>query len=212
MINMSENTIKFPVVTTEMLKKSGANFDNINELIEQEKIVRVKRGHYLHKAALQFPHKACFSAFKDALYCLESAAYIFGYLKHEPPKVMIAASKMESRKKYKSKVLPVKMMVRDEKYYHVGYSQIRFEGFTINVTDRERTLLDSIRHNKKMDPRIYGKIITGYINDEHKNIDRLVKYASQLRLIKKVEILLQPWLGEEISNVLQAQGDNHEKN
>lgn len=201
---MSENTIKFPVVTTQMLKNSGANFDNINELIDQDKIVRVKRGHYLHKAALQFPHKACFSVFNDALYCLESAAFLYGYLTNEPSSVMVAASKLESRKKYKSKVLPIKMMVRDEKYFHVGYSQMKVEGFVINITDRERTLLDSIRHSKRMDPRIYGKIIAGYINDDRRNVERLVDYAIKLRLIKKVEILLQPWLGEEINRVIEA--------
>lgn len=201
---MSENTIKFPVVTTQMLRKSGANFDNINELIEQDKIVRIKRGHYLHKAALQYPHKACFSVFKDALFCLESAAFLYGYLTNEPSNVMIAASKLESRKKYKSKVLPIRMMVRDEKYFHVGYSQMKVEGFVINITDRERTLLDCIRHSKRMDPRIYGKIIAGYINDDQKNVGRLVDYAIKLRLIKKVEILLQPWLGHEINKVLET--------
>lgn len=195
---MTENTIKFPVVTTRMLKEQGANFTNINQLIEEEKIVRIKRGFYLHKDALAFPHRASFATFKDALYTLESAAFIYGYLKHEPARIYIAASKQESRKKYKSKVLPVKMMVRDEKYYHVGYSQLKVDGFMINITDRERTVLDCIRHSKKIDPRIYGKIIAGYIHDDQKNVKRLVSYAMTLRLIKKVDILFEPWLGQEI--------------
>lgn len=200
---MNENTIRFPVVTTKMLKNSGASFDDINDLIEQEKIVRVKRGFYLHKEALQYPHKACYATFKDALYVLESAAYIYGYLAYEPPYVMIAASKLESRKKYKSRVLPIKMMVRDDKYYHVGFSQIHHQGFLINITDRERTLLDSIRHSKRMDNRIYGKIVSGYINDDQKNLERLVNYAIQLRLIKKVELLLRPWLGNQLDEILK---------
>ncbi len=199
---MSENTMKFPVVTTQTLKSQGANFTNINQLIEQDKIVRVKRGFYIHKAALQYPHKASFSAFKEALFCLESAAYIFGYLNNEPAKVHIAASKQESRKKYKSKVLPIVMMVRDEKYFYLGYSQMVFDGFVIHVTDRERTILDCMRHSKRMDSRIYGKIVAGYIKDEKKNIDKLVSYAITLRLIKKVEILFEPWLGQEIQESL----------
>ena len=201
---MNENTVKFPVVTTKMLKKSGANFSDINDLIEQEKIVRVKRGFYLHKEALQYPHKACFATFRDALYVLESAAYIYGYLDYEPATVMIAASKLESRKKYRSKVLPIRMMVRDDKYYHVGYSQKKHQGFMINITDRERTLLDSIRHSKRMDARIYGKIVAGYINDEKKNLERLVDYSIQLRLIKKVELLLRPWLVNQLDEILEA--------
>lgn len=195
---MTQNTIKFPVVTTQMLKDQGANFANINQLIDEDKIVRIKRGHYLHKDALEFPHRASFAAFKDALYALESAAYIYGYLSNEPAKIFIAASKQESRKKYKSKVLPVKMMVRDEKYFHVGYSQKKVDGFMINITDRERTILDCIRHSKKMDTRIYGKIIAGYIKDENKDVKRLVSYALTLRLMKRVDILFEPWLGQEI--------------
>lgn len=200
---MNENTIKFPVVTTKMLKDQGANFANINQLIEDDKIVRIKRGHYLHKDALEFPHRASFAAFKDALYTLESAAYIYGYLSHEPAKINVAASKQESRKKYKSKILPVKMMVRDEKYYHVGFTQTKVDGFLINITDRERTILDCIRHSKKMDTRIYGKIIAGYIKDESKNVKRLVSYATTLRLMKRVEILFEPWLGVEIEMAKQ---------
>ncbi len=200
---MSENTIKFPVVTTAALKEKGANFSNINQLIEQDKIVRVKRGYYMNKAALQFPHKACFSAFSDALFCLESAAYVYGYLNSEPRRVYVAASKQESRKKYKSKVLPIVMMVRDEKYFYLGYSQKAFNGVLINVTDRERTILDCMRHSKRMDSRIYGKIIAGYIKDDKKNIDKLVSYAITLRLIKKVEILFDPWLGSEIRQAIE---------
>jgi predicted transcriptional regulator of viral defense system len=195
---MTQNTIKFPVVTTQMLKDSGANFSNINQLIEDDKIVRIKRGYYLHKDALEYPHRACFATFRAALYTLESAAFIYGYLSHEPAKIFIAASKQESRKKYKSKVLPVKMMVRDEKYFHVGYTQKKVEGFLINITDRERTVLDCIRHSKRMDTRIYGKIIAGYIKDEQRNVKRLVSYAMTLRLLKRVDILFEPWLGKEI--------------
>lgn len=195
---MNGQTIKFPVVTTDTLLKQGADFQTINQLLKQNKIVRIKRGFYMSSEAIKNPHQAAFEAFPNAMYCLLSSAYLFGYLTNEPELVYIAASKKESRKKYKSKVLPLKSMTRDDKYYDLGKSQITIKDKVLNTTDRERTILDCIRHSDLIGPDAYGQVLLGYIQDPNKNIEHLVDYAKQMRLIAKVLLIFKPWLKHDL--------------
>ena len=201
---MSQQTIKFPVVTTDTLLKQGADFQTINHLLDQKKIVRIKRGFYISSEALLHPHLAAFEAFPLAMYCLLSSAYLFGYLKQEPPLVYIAASKKESRKKYRSKVLPLKSMTRDDKYYDLGKSVVVVNNRTIHTTDRERTILDCIRHSDLIGIEAYGQVLMGYIQDENKNVKQLVEYAKQMRLTQKVILIFKPWLKNELMSHLES--------
>lgn len=191
---MNEYLLKQPIFTTDYLMDRGFTFKMIQQLIEDEQIVRVKRGLYANPTRFKNAHEAAFTLFPEACFCTLSAAYVYGYIYHAPKEVMIAASKNESRIKYRTEWLPLSPMYRDVKYYDLGITEITFNGKTFRLTDRERTVLDVIRHRKSLNPLDYQRVIQGYIFDDLKDVDRLICYAIKLRMIKKVQILFDPWI------------------
>jgi len=208
--NMSTNLLKKPLYTTQTLQESGYSFRMIQQLIANDEIVRVKRGLYVPSFRLKEKHECAFSLFPNALFCLQSAAYVYGYLYKQPNLIYIAANKNESRIKYDSDVLPLKTMYRDLKYYYIGYSSTLYNGVKISITDRERTVLDCIRHRNLIGINTYQQVIQNYILDPQKDVFKLIIYAKKMRMIRKVAYIFEPWI-ENFSKRIEQVLDEYDK-
>jgi predicted transcriptional regulator of viral defense system len=191
---MSQRLFYHPLYTTQRLLDAGFTFRTIQDLIDQQKIVRVKRGLYVPADRIHHQHECAFSLFDKALFCLMSAAFVYGYVYQQPKQIYIAANKNESRIKYRSDFLDIKTMYRDNKYFMLGYDQTVFNGHHIHITDRERTVLDCIRHRNMIGSLAYHKVIEGYIEDPKKDVIALICYAKKMRIFKKVKLIFEPWI------------------
>jgi predicted transcriptional regulator of viral defense system len=120
--------------------------------------------------------------------------FVYGYVYQQPSQIYIAANKNESRIKYRSDFLDIKTMYRDNKYFSLGYDETVFNGHRIHITDRERTVLDCIRHRNMIGSAAYHKVIEGYIEDPNKDVIALICYAQKMRIFKKVRLIFEPWI------------------
>ena len=59
-------------------------------------------------------------------------------------------------------------------------------GMKINVYDKERTICDIIKNRNNMDKEIFSKAIKKYIKSNNKNLNKLMKYAKELKVETKV--------------------------
>ena len=67
-------------------------------------------------------------------------------------------------------------------------------GMKLRVYDKERTICDIIKNKNKIDREIFAKAIQQYSKLKDKDLNKLMKYAKKMNILKKVreymEILL----------------------
>ena len=78
--------------------------------------------------------------------------------------------------------------------FNLGKTIDIFNGISLAVYDRERTLCDCFKYRTKLDNEIFNKAVNAYAVDENKNLVNLSKYAKEMKLSTKVmnvmEVLL----------------------
>lgn len=78
--------------------------------------------------------------------------------------------------------------------FNLGKVTDNFNGVSLAVYDRERTLCDCFKYRTKLDNEIFNKAVNAYAADDNKNLANLSKYAKEMKIYTKVmnvmEVLL----------------------
>lgn len=77
------------------------------------------------------------------------------------------------------------------KLHEPGKTYSDFDGITLPVYDRERTICDCFKYRTKLDNKIFNKAINAYVADDNKNLSNLSKYAKEMKVYKKVMDLME---------------------
>ncbi len=92
---------------------------------------------------------------------------------------------------------PNQSLLHSKKLFQIGKSADDFNGVTLDVYDRERTICDCFKYRTKLDRETFIKAVNAYAVDENKNLANLSKYAKEMKLYAKVmnvmEVLLNGW-------------------
>lgn len=123
--------------------------------------------------------------------CVESALFHYGYSDFVPRKWSIAVPRSMSRTKLKVDVLPLKAYYMQPGLYELGKTIDVFDGVTLPVYDRERTICDCFKYRAKLDNEIFNKALNSYAYDKKKNLNNLSVYAKKLHVYKKVTELME---------------------
>ena len=75
--------------------------------------------------------------------------------------------------------------------YTLGKTESDFNGYTLLIYDKERTICDCFKYRNQMDRETFAKAINAYSVDNDKNLINLSKYAKQLRVYKKVTEMME---------------------
>ena len=79
-------------------------------------------------------------------------------------------------------------------FLNLGKTIDNFNGISLAVYDRERTLCDCFKYRTKLDNEIFNKAVNAYAIDNNKNLVNLSMYAKEMKLYTKVmnvmEVLL----------------------
>lgn len=59
-------------------------------------------------------------------------------------------------------------------------------GMKIKVYDKERTICDIVKNKNNIDMEIFSKAIKNYIKSSDKNLNKLMRYAKELKVEKKI--------------------------
>lgn len=67
-------------------------------------------------------------------------------------------------------------------YLEIGIERKTIDGYTVNITNLERTVCDAIKYRNKIGLDVCGEVINHYLERNDKNIALLHEYAKQLRV------------------------------
>ena len=182
----------------EIVKKSdfisaGLKELDVYALCKQGYIERVKKGYY--KLAVGDEPKEEFIMSKlmpHGIVCVESALFYYSYSDFAPREWSIAVPRSYSRaiKAIQAEV-PVKAYYVQNDMYHLGETTGTFNGVTLPVYDRERTVCDCFKYRTKLDNEIFNKAVNAYVADEEKSLANLSKYAKEMGVYKKMMSVME---------------------
>ncbi|MCL1917290.1 MAG: type IV toxin-antitoxin system AbiEi family antitoxin domain-containing protein [Peptococcaceae bacterium] len=177
------------------LYSAGATRKEVSSMLESGDIMRVKRGYY-QLTKMDEPNEAAMVAklFPEAILCMDTALFHYGYSDRTPLEWNMAFSRNISKSRFNLTYPFIKPYYVDDKYLNIGVAEKNLDGVNMKIYDRERVICDCLRHKSKMDSEMFGKAIQAYLKDPRKNIRNLSSYAQHLRVYKKAQDLIGVWL------------------
>ena len=183
------------VMTTAELLKNKIYYADIQKLMANGKIEKLKRGYYHLVDDNNLSEVAIINKlFPDAVICLDNALFYYGYSDRTPSEWHLAVDRDVQKSRFKIDYPFVKPHYIEPQIISIGLAEGSIDGNKIRIYDKERTICDCLKYMAKMDKELFNKAIQGYIKDNSKNIPNLIQYAKLLRVEKKVKDLIGVWL------------------
>ena len=153
---------------------------------------RIRHGYYqLAEADTTSEEQLLATLIPKGIVCVESALFHYGYSDFAPRKWSIAVPRSMSRTKLDVDELALRPYFVGPEIYELGKVTDDFEGVSLPVYDRERTICDCFKYRSRLDSEIFNKALHAYANDTQKNLQNLSLYAKKLRVYKKVTELME---------------------
>ena len=158
-------------------------------------IERIRRGFYqLPQSNILTEEQLIRELLPKGIICVESALFYYGYSDFSPREWSIAVPRTATRAVKNIDEFPMKAYYIQKNFLAIGKSMNNFNGITLPVYDRERTICDCFKYRTKLDSEIFNKAVNAYVADEKKNLANLSAYAKEMKLYTKVmnvmEVLL----------------------
>lgn len=184
------------IMTTAQLNSYKIYYDDIQMLLDEGLIEKIKRGyyHWVGEAYGELEVKIINRLFPDAVLCMETALFYYKYSDRNPAEWNITIDKNVSRSRTNIDYPFVKAYRVEPALVTLGETKGKIDFVDVRIYDRDRTICDVLRNMNRMDREIFNKAIQGYVKDTRKNVPNLMEYAKVLRVQKRVRELIGVWL------------------
>lgn len=182
------------ILKTSELNKLGFSSRQIKRLLEDKIISRIKQGFYESIEYSPREEVVISRLFPDAVFFLESALIYYDYTDRVPSAWQIAVNKYSNTTKYNIDYPFVEPYYLEPKFINIGIDEILIDGIKIRIYDRDRTICDTLRYEKKLEGEVFTNAIKRYVKDPKNNIRRLFEYAEAFNIKKKVQTYIGVWL------------------
>ena len=183
------------VMTTSELVNEKLYYADIKRLLNEKKIERIRQGYYFWIESSEIGEIAIINKlFPDAILCMETALFYYGYSNRTPSKWSFTIDRNISKYRTKIEYPFVKVYRMESDLMQLGESEGKIDYEKVRIYDRDRTICDVLKNMNKMDKEIFNKAIQNYINDSKKNILNLMYYAKIMHVQKKVNDIIEVWL------------------
>lgn len=183
------------VMRTSQLNQEGFYYKKIQEMLADKQIEQIRRGYYQFAGENSFSDIPTLAVlFPDGVLCMESALDHYGYTDRTPSAWHIAVESTSTRTRFYIDYPLVKPHFIKKERYLIGITETEVDGYKMKIYDRERTICDLLLHRNKVDGEVFNTAIKRYVKDDNKSTARLMKYAKELHVEKKVREVLGIWL------------------
>ncbi|MCI5856640.1 MAG: type IV toxin-antitoxin system AbiEi family antitoxin domain-containing protein [Agathobacter sp.] len=182
------------IAKKEDLSALGIDYRRILDFVEDGTLIRIKNGYYTDRIDRFSEEELIAKLFPDALLCMESALYAYGYIVEKPYGWRLAVDKNTSKSRFRMEYPKVIPCYTEPEVLQLGASRIEIDGNSFGIYDKERMICDCLKYESKMDRAIFKEAIQSYIKDEDKDISLLLEYAAERKVVKKVQSLIGVWL------------------
>ena len=169
------------VVKKSQLNELGIDYRRILDFVEKGDLIRIKNGYYAVRLS-DFSEEEL------------TALYAYGYLNRKPYGYKLSVDKNPSKSRFKLDFPPVVPLYAEPETLTLGVTEIGYGGAKMKIFDRERLMCECLKYEDKMERELFKEGLLAYIRDPKKDVAKLMKYARERRVVKKVQTMIGVWL------------------
>lgn len=182
------------ILRTSELNYLGLSSRQINKLLEDGEIIRIKRGFYELSDSIYPEEVVIARIFPNSVIFLESALIIYDYTDRIPAAWQIAVDRDSEKMQYQIDYPQINVFYMEPKLLEVGVDIIQIEGVDVKIFNRDRTICDVLRYENKLEREVFSNAIQRYVKDPKINIRRLIEYSEIFNIKNKVQTYIGVWL------------------
>ena len=171
------------IVKKSQLAGLGIDYRRILDFVEKGDILRVKSGYYAVHLSDFTEEELVAKLFPDCVLNLENALYAYGYIKKKPYGWRLTVDY--------PKIIP---MYAEPDTLELGVTEIQLSNVTVRIFEKERLICECLKYEDKMDRERFKEGLMAYIKDPKKDIAKLMYYAKERKVVKKVQNMIGVWL------------------
>lgn len=177
------------IITTKQAKEAGISNVYLTNLVKKGKIERIRNGVYLDVNRIGDEYYLFQIRFPKAIFSHNTVLYFHNLTERTPSKIDVTVYRG-----YNPHAFPnnIKVHYSTKNNHTLGIEKIKSpQGKDILCYDLERTICDIIKNNTSLDNETRNKSLRNYFNSGRMNEEKLYRYATQLKCIKKLEIIVE---------------------
>lgn len=183
------------IMRTHELYEAHIYYNDIQKLIERGIIEKVRYGYYQWIDSENISEAATVTRlFPDAIMCMDTALFYYRYSDRTPLAWHLAISKDSNKSRFRVDYPFIKPYFIEPAILELGAVDGEIDSNPVRIYDKERTICDCLRYMGKMDKEIFNKAIRCYVEDNKRNIPRLMEYAKKLRVTNKAKTIIGVWM------------------
>ena len=172
-------------ITTKELDENNINRYFLTKMVERKKINRISRGYYGLVDYNVDEYYKIISMSERAVFSMNTALYLHNLSDRTPLIFDITVPYYYGGNLRKNK--KVNLYFVKKSILNLGKIEITSPfGMKIKVYDKERTICDIVKNKNNIDMEIFSNAIKNYIKSSDKNLNKLMRYAKELKLEKKI--------------------------
>lgn len=177
------------IITTKQAREAGISNVYLSNLVKKGKIERIRNGVYLDVDKLGDEYYLFQVKFPKAVFSHNTALYFYNLTERTPSKIDVTVYRG-----YNPHAFPenIKVHYVTKINHELGMEKIVSpQGKEVTCYNIERTICDIIKNNTSLDNDTRNKSIREYFRSGEMNEKKLFEYATQLKCIKKLEMMLE---------------------
>lgn len=182
------------IVKKNQLNELGIDYRRILDFVDKGDLIRLKSGYYTVSGSDFSEEELLVKLFPDGILSLESALYVYGYIKEKPSEWRIAVDKNTSKSRFKSEEPKVLPMYTEPEVLELGVTTVAFGNGQMQIYEKERLICDCLKYEEKMDRAVFQEGLRSYIEDSQQDFAKLITYANIRKVTKKMQNMIGVWL------------------
>lgn len=182
------------VVKKSQLSELGIDYRRILDFVEKGDLVRIKNGYYTVRISDFTEEELIARLFSDCVLSLESALFVYRYIAKKPYGWKLAVDKNTSKSRFNLDFPQVTPFYAEPGILEFGVEKITFGGVDMKIYQKERLVCECLKYEEKMERELFQEGLFAYIRDPKKDAARLLKYARERKVVKKVQTMIGVWL------------------
>lgn len=179
------------IIQTKMAVKNNIPKDYLHFAVQDKVLEKVKNGIYITPDTMIDEMYFLQLKSKNLVYSYETAAYYNNLTTRTPLTLSITTTKGNNVSTIKSNYQLNFHFVSKEKFNLGLITTKTIYGNSINIYDKERTICDMFSRNYVGDRYVVNESLKTYVKMKDKDLIKLLRYAKQLGVEKKIKDKLE---------------------
>ena len=188
MMGQGMETINFGSVRLKDMAGRAAYY-KVLQAAKNGELTRIKRGVYATDDHLASQMLDVEKVVPGGVLCLYSAWSHYQLTTQVPQEYCLAIKR--GRKITLPDYPPITLYHWSDTAFNLGITNTEIEGFNVRIYDVEKCVCDAVKYRNKIGIDVCTEIIKEYLKRRDRNVSKLMKYASQLRVAKTLGTYLQ---------------------